>query len=235
MTILKFKILRPVTCAAGCLLLCLALFGPATAFSQTASPARLVVNTDLKCRLSIDGGASETVSVGEAASFTLPAGDHHLVAIPAAGGPRWEQDVTVSSQQDQNVTIGLRQMVVSADVQRRGYWVAPDRHLIWAAADNGSGVTFEQAEYYCRNLNVSGLKDWRLASIDDLQNLFGGPADELGHHVTGPLRLTGWVWSGSTGKHPGEHWALDFGDGGRASVVEGDSGLNRALCVRRGK
>jgi hypothetical protein len=27
--------------------------------------------------------------------------------------------------------------------------------------------------------------------------------------------------------------ALDFGDGGRASVVMGNSALSRALCVRR--
>jgi hypothetical protein len=37
----------------------------------------------------------------------------------------------------------------------------------------------------------------------------------------------------SVGKEPGEQWSLDFGDGARASVVTGDSGLNRALCVRR--
>jgi hypothetical protein len=44
-----------------------------------------------------------------------------------------------------------------------------------------------QAEYYCRNLTLGGYKDWSLASIDDLQHLFGGEGDSLGHHVIGPL------------------------------------------------
>lgn len=115
------------------------------------------------------------------------------------------------------------------------FWTDSQTHLTWAATDNGSGVTLNQAEYYCRNLTLGGHKDWSLASIDDLQHLFGGEPDTLGHHVIGPIKLTGWVWSSSPGKAPGEEWALDFGDGGRASVVTGDSGLNRALCVRREK
>jgi len=57
--------------------------------------------------------------------------------------------------------------------------------------------------------------------------------DDGGHHVLGPIKLTGWAWSSTPGKSTGEAWSLDFGDGGRASVVTGDSGLNRALCVRR--
>jgi NADH:flavin oxidoreductase / NADH oxidase family len=54
-------------------------------------------------------------------------------------------------------------------------------------------------------------------------------------HVShqGPIKLTGWQWSSTPGKQAGEGWALDFGDGGRPSVAAGDSGLNRALYVRR--
>jgi hypothetical protein len=118
-------------------------------------------------------------------------------------------------------------------VQKLGYWTDPETKLMWAAADNGSGVTQAQAEYYCRSLTLGGLKNWTLPDIEQLQHLFGGPADDNGHHVSGPIRLTGWAWSSTAGKAPGEAWALDFGDGGRASVVTGDSGLNRALCVRQ--
>jgi hypothetical protein len=104
---------------------------------------------------------------------------------------------------------------------------------MWAASDNGSGVTQAQAEYYCRTLTLGGYKDWTLPAIDDLYHLFGGEANQSGYHISPPFQLTGWEWSASPGTSPGEQWALDFGDGGRASVVTGDSGLNRALCVRR--
>ncbi len=120
-----------------------------------------------------------------------------------------------------------------ASGQKPGYWVDPETKLTWAAADNGSGVSQEQAEYYCGSLTLGGFKDWTLPDIEQLQHLFGGPADDNGHHVLGPIKLTGWTWSSTPGKAPGEAWVLDFGDGGRASAVTGDSGLNRALCVRR--
>jgi hypothetical protein len=119
------------------------------------------------------------------------------------------------------------------DAQSADVWTDPDTKLMWATADNGSAVSYRQADYYCRALTLGGHKDWTLPSIDDLDKLFGGPANASGFHITAPIRLTGWAWSSSSGKEQGEEWALDFGDGGRASVVMGDSGFNRALCVRR--
>jgi hypothetical protein len=125
------------------------------------------------------------------------------------------------------------EVTVPVEILPEPTWTDPNTGLTWAAADNGSGVSLSQAAYYCRNLTLGDYKDWTLPAIDDLQRLYGGPADENGHHVLGPLNLTGWAWSSSPGTDGGEEWALDFGDGGRASVVMGDSGLNRALCVRR--
>jgi hypothetical protein len=113
-----------------------------------------------------------------------------------------------------------------------GYWIDPDTHLMWTAADNGSGLSLAQAQRYCRSLNTAGFKDWTLPSIDDLQVLVGGVESQSGYRIKAPLKLTGWQWSSTPGKQPGEGWALDFGDGARASVAAGDSGLNRALCVR---
>ncbi|MBV8706090.1 MAG: hypothetical protein JO028_02790 [Acidobacteriaceae bacterium] len=54
-----------------------------------------------------------------------------------------------------------------------------------------------------------------------------------GYYVKGPIKLTGWQCSSTAGQQEGEAWALDFGDGGRASVAAGDFGLNRALCARK--
>jgi hypothetical protein len=53
------------------------------------------------------------------------------------------------------------------------------------------------------------------------------------YRIKGPIRLTGWQWSATPGAQAGQGWAFDSGDGGRALVAAGDSGLNRALCVRR--
>jgi len=105
---------------------------------------------------------------------------------------------------------------------------------MWTAADNGSGVSWLQAQRYCRDLRLAGFRDWTLPSIDELQALVGAANAEATYRIRAPIKLTGWQWSSTPGKQDGEGWALDFGDGGRASVASGDSGLNRALCVRQG-
>lgn len=130
------------------------------------------------------------------------------------------------------LTVALRGGEASG---KKPAWIDPATHLMWATADSGSGVSFTQAAIFCRASSLAGYHDWRLPSIDELQTLFGGPADEGGHHVLGPVKLTGWIWSSSPGRESGERWGLDFGDGGRASLVMGDSGLNRALCVHQSK
>lgn len=110
-------------------------------------------------------------------------------------------------------------------------WTDTATGLTWTGSDSGAPVTFIQANYYCSHLELGSNRGWRLPTIDELQALFGGPANANGFHVKGPLKLTGWEWSSTLGKERGEAWALDFGDGGKASIVMGDSGLNRALCV----
>jgi hypothetical protein len=112
------------------------------------------------------------------------------------------------------------------------YWIDADSQLMWTAADNGSGLSWMQAQRYCKNLTIAGFKDWILPSIEDLQGLVGGAASQSAYRIKAPIKLSGWEWSSTPGKQDGEGWALDFGDGARASVAAGDSGLNRALCVR---
>jgi hypothetical protein len=119
--------------------------------------------------------------------------------------------------------------------QGAGYWIDPETHLMWTAADNGSGLSWLQAQRYCRDLRLGGFHNWTLPSIDNLQALVSRAESKSTYRIRAPITLTGWQWSATAGVREGEGWALDFGDGGRASVAAGDSGLNRALCVRPGK
>jgi hypothetical protein len=216
------------------LAVCAAAGSLQAARGQTAS---LRVRSDLECRWSVDGQPRGVLKAGEAVGVTLAAGDHRVEAAPVAGSITWQTTVTLADADAQEVSIPMRAAVARAEAKARGYWVDPrldpQTRLMWAASDNGIGVSWSQAAYYCRTFIAGGHNDWTLPTIDELHGLFGGEANEAGHHITGPIKLTGWAWSASAGQEPGEQWALDFGDGARASVVTGDSGLNRALCVRR--
>jgi hypothetical protein len=130
-------------------------------------------------------------------------------------------------------TLALWCVSLCQGADKSPYWIDPETHWMWTAADNGSGVSWIQAQRFCRSLTLGGFKDWKLPSIDDLQAMVGGADSQSAYRIKAPIKLTGWQWSSTPGKQNGEGWALDFGDGARASVAAGDSGLNRALCVRR--
>lgn len=183
--------------------------------------------------MSIDGLAKSVLKSSGEIRVDLKPGEHRIAAVPVAGGAAWETTVELSAADAHVLSIPLRASVARAEAKSRGYWVNPKTQLMWTADDNGFGVSWSQAAYYCRTLTLAGHTGWTLPTIDELHGLFGGPANQSGHHIAGPIKLTGWQWSASPGQEPGQHWALDFGNGARASAVTGDSGLNRALCVRR--
>ena len=115
-------------------------------------------------------------------------------------------------------------------------WTDLATGLTWTKQDNGSDVTWDQANAYCSNLRMGGYSDWRLPTIDELQGIyvpgqFGEGATTK--HVKGNLKLSsGSQWSSTRGSAHGEAWFLSFFSGKRYSRQLG-YGLARALCVRR--
>lgn len=195
------------------------------------APPRLTIISDLAARLEIDGAPAGALQANVPLAISLTPGEHSVRATPE-GGPAWSKDVVVSSALPNSLTLPLRSHVQRAAIEKTGYWHDDRTGLVWLSADNGSGVTVSQAHSWCRTRKTGGFSDWRLPQIQELHTLFGGPPDERGFRPAAPLKITGWSWSATTGNEPAENWALDLGDGARASVAAGDAGLNRALCVR---
>jgi hypothetical protein len=120
-------------------------------------------------------------------------------------------------------------------------WTDPATGLTWTKQDNGTDVNWNQAVAYCSNLRLGGYIDWRLPTIDELQNIYDVSADvpgqwpdgeEVTWHVKCNLKLSGTQWSSSQG-NAGEAWLFVFKKGGRGAVVISYSTYTRALCVRR--
>jgi hypothetical protein len=133
--------------------------------------------------------------------------------------------------------------------QVRGYWVDPVTGLMWAGKDNGKDVSWKKATHYCRDLRLASQQDWRLATIDELGQIYNKSASVPGlsmrsdfeWHIKGKLFLTGDQWSSSQimddrGHPSGYVWYYNFNEGRPNEDPTGFpysyTGM-RALCVRR--
>jgi hypothetical protein len=141
------------------------------------------------------------------------------------------------------------------ETQLHGYWLDPVTGLMWTGKDNGKDIRWSKATRYCRDLHLAGYSDWRLPTIDALQEIYDKNAEAPGvnppshwhgaeamnYHVKGNLFLTGDPWSSSQrmddrGHPSGLVWYFDFLNGRRndedSSLIWGYWKFKRALCVR---
>jgi hypothetical protein len=134
------------------------------------------------------------------------------------------------------------------DTQARGYWVDTSG-LMWAGKDNGRDISWQKAVKYCQNLRLGGYSDWRLATIEELQDIYDANLETPGlagpgkgrpftWHVKGGLFLSGVEWSSSRnhderGRPSGSAPRFDFNNGKRFNDLLGYDSGKRALCVRR--
>jgi hypothetical protein len=128
-----------------------------------------------------------------------------------------------------------------------GVWTDPATGLMWTRKDNGYALRWQPAAEYCRNLQLAGLSDWRLPSIDELKRIYSpnagvacGAQGNMSCQIKGGIQLTsGVVWSSSGGYEPQTMLGFYFRGTGelRKHVIELDkrgANYDRALCVRRG-
>ena len=136
------------------------------------------------------------------------------------------------------------------ETQARGYWIDPLTGLMWTAKDNGTNINWHKAMKYCRNLHLPGDSDWRLPTIDELQEIKderpNGPKpvpkgtewamegwENGGLLVTGPYQWSSSRRMDDRGHPNGYAWYFSFNnDGIRDGDPLGYSGGKRALCVR---
>jgi hypothetical protein len=118
---------------------------------------------------------------------------------------------------------------------------------MWARQDNGSDVNWNQASNYCRNLTLAGYSNWRLATIDELADIYDQTPNVNGSRIKGDIRLTACCpWSSnevanyavrarqsSSIQEVRAHQSFSFLYGRRLSFdIGGFSNAPRALCVR---
>jgi len=110
-------------------------------------------------------------------------------------------------------------------------FVDPATDLMWTRRDNADDINWTSAIQYCRNLALQGKDDWRLPTIEELEQMSDRRRVES-LKIKAPLALSGCCpWSSNAA--PGGAWLFAFNFGQRW-VYTGT--LNtRALCVRSDK
>lgn len=75
--------------------------------------------------------------------------------------------------------------------------------LTWAKADGGSPMTLDEAEEYCRGLNLGNRKGWRMPTLTELRETLyiGLEADQ--HGLGLDRRVPPFEWSGEA------YWTID--------------------------
>ncbi len=116
--------------------------------------------------------------------------------------------------------------------------------LMWAAADNGSAVTWDEAKTYCRNYRGGGYEDWRMPTTEELKGLYNPRVDnpqplEEGCkgvcHITRLIHLSCcpvWSWDGITEVETFFHFSKGPADWRDQSL---ETNHPRALPVREEK
>lgn len=104
----------------------------------------------------------------------------------------------------------------------------PQTGLMWTIRDNGKNVTWPQADDYAQQLRLGGWSDWRLPTIDELEELHDPKIA-----IRAPFRIHALMWS-STKSGPDHALFFNFWVGLQGTLpLTNDLNPTRAFCVRR--
>jgi len=114
--------------------------------------------------------------------------------------------------------------------------------LMWAAYDNGTSTTWQEAKEYCEQYSGGGYTDWRMPTVEELAGLYD--ENEPGYrpecavydwkvYLTNKIHLTGCSpWTSEDHGAEAECFLFDYG---RPSLMfKSINFIMRALPIREG-
>lgn len=200
--------------------------------------ATLLVRIDEACELSVNGGTARKASAGETVRVPVQELGDQFLEAKTADGMVWSQVVNVREPGQKYVETGIAGLRTSREEELkqeedRARLCVVRGALMWARRDNGSFVTWHNAEAYCGGLSLCGHDDWRLPTIQELKTLYDASATTRYQVVSG-IALTGCCPWSSTMDGSLNAWFIDFSSnyGRRFSDNLDNGNYERALCVR---
>jgi hypothetical protein len=192
------------------------------------------------------------MEAGQTVRVPVGLGKHIIEAVTPDELDHWRGIAEVTKPQQEMVAMDLgsvrgKRLQAAADVERqrqeqaierrrqveaqRPVWPDPSTNLVWATLDNGNDVNWNEADNYCRALNLGGYSDWRLPEIGELMTIYDPNANLNGNRIKGEI-IVGrpWVWSATRGGAGA--WYLYLPGGGHDTLDLDHRENWRALCVR---
>jgi Uncharacterized protein containing caspase domain len=85
--------------------------------------------------------------------------------------------------------------------------------LMWAAKDNGAGITWQEAKKYCEAYRGGGYTDWRMPTQEELAGLYDSAVvGKNGYKLTNLIELTSCcLWASETRDYDAALFAFDGG------------------------
>ncbi len=210
------------------------------------SDTTLLATTDLDCTWKLDGKVQGNLKADDSVVVPISLGKHLVQATSTDGLDKWRTVVTVTQAGQEMVDIKLkearqRRVAETEPATQRTAppttqptdaptWTDPATGLMWAGKDNGSNVTWNEAQTYCSDLRLAGYSKWRLPTIDELAGIYDETQDVNDWHIKGGIRISGWEWTNSAANSSGEHQLFTFHGTKKESVLVVFN--RRALCVR---
>jgi hypothetical protein len=208
----------------------------AAAAQAAAQQATLIIKTDTRCQLSINGEGRGWLEAASAQRTQVSPGEQLIEC--AGAGRRVEQTVSVDAGKQAVVQLALpapeRFERVSEGVRDNV------QNLIWASSDNGSDINWGNAGAYCASKGAG----WSLPTVAALQSLYDaagkypqswtydGTAYTLKPATPLILISSCCFWSNEQ-NGASVAWFVSLGSGLRYAHTVGFAGYGRALCGRR--
>ncbi len=156
-----------------------------------------------------------------------------LAAAPVAAGDAGHEELAV-----QFLTGRFLEAVAEAQEQARieterfaGTYLAERTGLLWARTDNGTDLDWYAARDHCRALQLGGWSDWRLPTIDELEQLHERRSQAT-YKVPAGIQLSACCPWSATAAGESSAWNFSFQFRKRFSGSRNYSYGLRALCLR---
>lgn len=130
------------------------------------------------------------------------------------------------------------------EVYRDGRFIAYDNGtvldtgtgLMWAAKDNGEGITWDEAKRYCENYRGGGYTDWRMPTQSELASLYDpSKKNRFGCHITKLIDISMCLpWASERHGPWSAVFSFSSGDGIRYFSRLSPPATSRVLPVRSG-